>query len=72
MRRAAALKVAADECETPATGHGTDIFGDDMGSLDLAAVRSTVGEGKDIDNLEARGREGADRERAFSGAWPTG
>ena len=51
---AAALKVAADECEANARDwYGTDIFGD-VGSADLAAVRSAMqAKGKDIDNLSA-------------------
>lgn len=50
----AALKVAADECEANARDwYGTDIFGD-VGSADLAAVRSAMqAKGKDIDNLSA-------------------
>lgn len=51
---AAALKVAADECEANARDwYGTDIFGD-VDSADLAAVRSAMqAKGKDIDNLSA-------------------
>ncbi len=50
----AALKVAADECEANARDwYGTDIFGD-VGSADLAAVRSAMqAQGRDIDNLSA-------------------
>ena len=51
---AAALKVAADECEANARDwYGTDIFRD-VDSADLAAVRSAMqAKGKDIDNLSA-------------------
>jgi hypothetical protein len=51
---AAALKVAADECEANARDwYGTDIFRD-VDSADLAAVRSAMqAQGKDIDNLSA-------------------
>jgi len=51
---AAALRAAADECEANARDwYGTDIFGD-VGSADLAAVRSAMqARGKDIDNLSA-------------------
>ena len=51
---AAALKVAADECEANASyWYGTDIFRD-VDSADLAAVRSAMqAKGKDIDNLSA-------------------
>ena len=50
----AALRVAADECEANARDwYGTGIFGD-VGSADLAAVRSAMqAKGKDIDNLSA-------------------
>jgi hypothetical protein len=51
---AAALRVAADECEANARDwYGTDIFRD-VDSADLAAVRSAMqAKGKDIDNLSA-------------------